>query len=78
LSELEIKTDFKNVNQAIDAAVNDYPNNIAILYRGEEIKYKDFSEKIMQVGNALKDSGVKKGDKVEAIIKATEVMVGKD
>ncbi|MFX1451483.1 MAG: class I adenylate-forming enzyme family protein [Promethearchaeota archaeon] len=63
-----IKTDLKNVNEAIDAAVKNYPNNIAIRYRGEEITYKDFSEKVMQVANALKDLGLKKGDKVAVVL----------
>ncbi|NVM02862.1 MAG: hypothetical protein HWN67_11030, partial [Candidatus Helarchaeota archaeon] len=46
MSETEIKTDLKNVNEAIDAAVKKNPNYTAILYRGEEVNYKAFSEKV--------------------------------
>ncbi|MHA1378934.1 MAG: class I adenylate-forming enzyme family protein [Candidatus Helarchaeota archaeon] len=64
----EIITDLKNVNEAIDASVKTYPNNIAIRFKGEEITYKDFSENIMQVASALKKLGVKKGDKVAVVL----------
>ncbi len=65
---LQIKTDLKNVNEAIDKAVSQYPNNIAIRFGGEEITYKAFSETVMQVASALKKLGVKKGDKVAVVL----------
>ncbi|MHA1382188.1 MAG: class I adenylate-forming enzyme family protein [Candidatus Helarchaeota archaeon] len=64
----EIKTDLKNVNQAIDRACEQYPDNIAIRFKGEEIKYKDFQEKVMQVASALQKLGVKKGDRVAVVL----------
>lgn len=68
MTETEIKTDLKNLNESIDAAINAYPDNIAILYKGEEIKYADLSERIMQVANALKDLGIKKGDRIAIVL----------
>ena len=65
---LQIKTDLKNVNEAIDKAVSQYPNNIAVRFGGKEITYKDFSDTVMQVASALKKLGVKKGDKVAVVL----------
>ena len=65
---LEIKTELKNVNEAIDKAVSEYPNNVAIRFGGEEVTYKNFSEKVMQVASGLKKLGVKKGDRVAVVL----------
>ncbi|NHI94541.1 MAG: hypothetical protein EAX96_18770 [Candidatus Lokiarchaeota archaeon] len=67
---IELKTSFKNVNQAIKASVDQYPDNIAILYSPKNLvlKYKDFYEQVIKFANALKAKGIKKGDNVGIVL----------
>lgn len=65
-----LETPYKNVNEALKAAVDKYPKNIAINYpfKGLILTYKDLYEKILKFANGLKELGIKKGDKVGIVL----------
>lgn len=65
-----IETPYNNVNEAIKAIVDKYPNNIAINYpfKNVQLTYKELFEKIVKFANALKELGVKKGDRVGIVL----------
>ncbi len=58
------------MNEALKAAVDKYPNNVAINYPFKKmtLTYKELYEKITKFANALKDLGVKKGDRVGIVL----------
>src|SRR5690625_6872195 len=41
-----------------------YADKNALTFKGREFTYREFNERINQLGHALQDIGVKKGDKV--------------
>ncbi|NVM27319.1 MAG: AMP-binding protein [Candidatus Helarchaeota archaeon] len=67
---MAIETPYKNVNEAIKAIVDKYPDNIAINYpfKNVQLTYKELFEKIVKFANALKELGVKKGDRVGIVL----------
>jgi len=70
----EIKSPYKNVNEALRAVVEQYPNNIAIAfyYQGEKLlTYSQLFEAIIKFANGLKTIGIKKGDKVGIMLSNT-------
>ena len=73
ISKLEyqpLETTFKNVNQALKAAVDQHPDNIAIeyTYRNMKLTYKDLYTNVLKFANALKAKGIKKGDAVGIVL----------
>ena len=67
-----LKSPYNNVNEALKATVDEYPDNIAIAfyYQDKEIilTYKEFYEKVIKFANGLKAVGFKKGDKIGIIL----------
>ena len=72
-----LETPYKNVNEALKAIVEQYPDNIAISYpfKGLTLTYKDLYEKIIKFANALKDMGIGKGDRVGIVLSNTPEFV---
>ncbi|MHA1315095.1 MAG: class I adenylate-forming enzyme family protein [Candidatus Helarchaeota archaeon] len=68
MTEEEIKTDLKNINEAMKRAVDNYPDNVAIEYRDKTYTYKDLHEKILKFANALKNLGIQKGDHLGIVL----------
>lgn len=56
-------TDLAMVDQIIESA-NKWPDNVAYIYYGSKVTYKEFIEKIKRTAKALKNYGVKEDDKV--------------
>lgn len=69
----QLEVPYKNVRESLKATVDKYPNNIAINYtfKNLTITYKDLWDSIVKFGNALKDLGIKKGDKVGIVLANT-------
>ena len=65
-----LESSFKNVNEALKATVDKYPDNIAIdyTYRNLKLTYKEFYNQVLQFANALKAKGIKKGDTVGIVL----------
>ena len=65
-----LETTFKNVNEALKAIMDQYPDNIAIEYTARNMKltYKDLYTKVIKLANALKAKGIKKGDNVGIVL----------
>jgi long-chain acyl-CoA synthetase len=65
-----LETPFKNVNEALKDAVDKYPNNIALNYplKNLQLTYKELYDKIIRFANALKELGIKKGDRVGIVL----------
>ena len=65
-----LETSFKNNNEALKAAVDEFPDHIAINYtfKNMTLTYKELYEKIVKFANALKDLGIKKGDRVGIVL----------
>ena len=65
-----LETPFKNNNEALKAAVDEFPDHIAINYPFKDmtLTYKELYEKIVKFANAMKDLGIKKGDRVGIIL----------
>lgn len=58
----------KPMHQFLDESANAYPNQIAVEYMGRKIKYSELKIYADKMANALAGLGVKKGDKVAAIL----------
>ena len=72
-----LETKYKNVNEALKAVVEQYPNNIALTYsfKGMKLTYKELYEKIIKFANGLKELGIKKGDRVGIVLSNTPEFV---
>ncbi|MFX1568298.1 MAG: AMP-binding protein [Promethearchaeota archaeon] len=57
-----------NVYQFLEDSATNYPDNIASVYVGDEITYKDLKIKVDKLANALKDFGVMKGDRIASVL----------
>ncbi len=53
-----------SMSDLILEAAEKYPDNIAYSYYGHKVSYKNFAKKIEKVARALKNYGVKEGDRV--------------
>ncbi|MHA1265310.1 MAG: class I adenylate-forming enzyme family protein [Candidatus Helarchaeota archaeon] len=65
-----LESPYKNVGEALKAVVDQYPDNIAINYpfKHMTLTYKDLWEKVIKFGNALKELGIQKGDRVGIVL----------
>jgi len=64
----EIKIDEKPLYSILDETAENYPDNIALIFFGNEIKYKDLKIFTDKFANALQSLGVKKGDVVSLLL----------
>ncbi|NVM23959.1 MAG: acyl--CoA ligase, partial [Desulfobacterales bacterium] len=76
LNELAFKpleVPYKNVGESLKATVDKFPDHIAINYpfKNVTMTYKEFYEKIIKFANALKELGIKKGDRVGIVLANT-------
>lgn len=55
-------------NHLVDAGFRRHPDKTAIIYEGERYSYRDLDEKSLRFANALREIGVKKGDKVALLM----------
>ncbi|MEW6096037.1 MAG: long-chain fatty acid--CoA ligase [bacterium] len=53
-----------SVSQILDNTAKKYPENIALIFVGRKITYKELSKLVNKLATALHNLGVKKGDKV--------------
>ncbi|UCH31662.1 MAG: AMP-binding protein [Candidatus Bathyarchaeota archaeon] len=56
------------VSDFLDTAAANYPNQIACVYLGEEVTYRELKLKVDKLAAALTDLGVRKGDRVATIL----------
>jgi len=54
--------------EVLERTARDFPDNIAFIYMGTKISYRQFNRLVNIFANALEDLGVKKGDKVGMLL----------
>lgn len=57
-----------NVGYLLTNAANRYPDRTAIVFEGRRFSYGEFNERVNSLANAFVELGVKKGDKVAAML----------
>ncbi|MFX1357037.1 MAG: AMP-binding protein [Promethearchaeota archaeon] len=57
-----------SVYKFLEETAKNYPNNVAIVYLGEELTYESLKLQVDKFAAALADLGVKKGDRVATIL----------
>ncbi len=55
-----------------------FPDKEALVYGETRLTYRQLNARINRLAHAFMDLGIKKGDKVTVIIKASSVMIGKE
>lgn len=50
--------------EAFDKCVNNYPNNVAMIFQGQYLSYREMGNQVSRFAAALYDLGVRKGDRV--------------
>jgi len=53
-----------DIKKILESAVNGYADKTAIVFKGQEVTFKELKEQVHKLANALKSQGVSKGDKV--------------
>jgi long-chain acyl-CoA synthetase len=56
--------DDKTVVDYLERSVKKYPDNVALIFMGKKITYREMWEMVLRLAAALADYGVKKGDRV--------------
>jgi long-chain acyl-CoA synthetase len=56
--------DDKNVVEYLDRSVKEYSNNVALIFMGKKITYREFGEMVDRFAAALQGLGIQKGDRV--------------
>ena len=64
----EITVPMKSVGEAFDEATEKWKDNVAIVFYGNKIRYKELREKVDRLANAFSDLGIKKGDRVAVLL----------
>lgn len=64
----EITVSVKSVGEAFDEATEKWKDNVAIIFYGNKIRYKELREKVDRLANAFSDLGIKKGDRVAVLL----------
>ena len=54
--------------EALDRSARNYPDQAALLMMGKKITYRELNALVNRFANALRDLGVKKGDKVAILL----------
>ena len=57
-----------NVGYLLTNAANRYPNRTAIVFEGRRFSYKEFNERVNSLAHGFLELGVKKGDRVAAML----------
>ena len=62
--------DYPNIatHQFLEETVKKYPENIAMMFFGKKINYKELSKSVDRFATALSDLGIKKGDKFSILL----------
>lgn len=58
-----------NVKYLINRAVQQYPDNMALIYEDRRLTFHDLNSRVNQFANALINQGLKKGDRVGILLK---------
>jgi len=58
-----------NVKHLIQRAVQEYPDNIALVYKGTRRTFEGLNSRVNRIANALLQLGIKKGDRVGMLLK---------
>jgi long-chain acyl-CoA synthetase len=54
--------------EALDRSARNYPHQVALLMMGKKITFRELNALVNRLANALRDLGVKKGDKVAILL----------
>jgi len=66
----------KNVIELFEEQVNRVPDNVALVFEGQEMTYKELNEKANSLANYLKNNNISKGDMVGILIdKSFELII---
>ena len=57
-----------NVGHLLSNAANRYPDRTAIVFEGRRFSYREFNERVNSLANAFLELGMRKGDKVAAML----------
>ncbi|MFX0071094.1 MAG: AMP-binding protein [Candidatus Hermodarchaeota archaeon] len=57
-----------NIYQFLEDSASKYPDNVAVVYAGDEMTYMELKLKVDKLASALVDFGIKKGDMVASVL----------